>query len=113
MLVQLGTSSGFATSGYVSTCNDLDGGGGSSSNSSTAGLIMRVQSPPGIINGLMNIAYMGSNRWAANVTCMSITSVVFMGGGTVTLGGTLDRVRITTVNGTDSFDSGTINVSYQ
>ena len=113
MLVQLGTSSGFATSGYVSTCNDLDGGGGSSSNSSTAGLIMRVQAAAGIINGLMNIAYMGSNRWAANVTCMSITSVVFMGGGTVTLGGTLDRVRITTVNGTDAFDTGTINVSYQ
>jgi len=113
MLVQLGTSAGVTTSGYVSTCNDLDGGGGSSSNSSTAGLIMRVQSPPGIINGLMNIAYLGSNRWAANVTCMSITSVVFMGGGTVTLGGTLDRVRITTVNGTDAFDTGTINVSYQ
>jgi hypothetical protein len=113
MLVQLGTSAGVTTSGYVSTCNDLDGGGGSSSNSSTAGLIMRVQSAPGIINGLMNIAYMGSNRWAANVTCMSITSVVFMGGGTVTLGGTLDRVRITTVNGTDAFDTGTINVSYQ
>ena len=113
MLVQLGTSSGFATSGYVSTCNDLDGGGGSSSNSSTAGLIMRVQAAAGIINGLMNIAYMGSNRWAANVTCMSNTSVVFMGGGTVTLGGTLDRVRITTVNGTDAFDTGTLNVSYQ
>jgi hypothetical protein len=113
MLVQLGTSAGVTTSGYVSTCNDLDGGGGSSSNSSTAGLIMRVQAAAGIINGLMNIAYMGSNRWAANVTCMSITSVVFMGGGTVTLGGTLDRVRITTVNGTDAFDTGTINVSYQ
>jgi len=113
ILVQLGTSSGFATSGYVSICNDLDGGGGSSSNSSTAGLIMRVQAPAGVINGLMNIAYMGSNRWAANVTCMSIATVVFMGGGTVTLGGTLDRVRITTVSGSDAFDSGTINVSYQ
>jgi hypothetical protein len=74
---------------------------------------MRVQAPAGVINGLMNIAYMGSNRWAANVTCMSIATVVFMGGGTVTLGGTLDRVRITTVSGSDAFDSGTINVSYQ
>jgi hypothetical protein len=113
LLVQLGTSGGFATSGYVSTCNDLDGDGGSSTSDSTTGLIMRLQSPAGVINGLMNIAYMGSNVWAASVTCASTTRVVFMGGGTCSLGGTLDRIRITTVNGTDAFDAGTLNVSYQ
>jgi hypothetical protein len=113
LLVQLGTSGGFATSGYVSTCNDLDGDGGSSTSDSTTGLIMRLQAPAGVINGLMNIAYMGSNVWAASVTCASTTRVVFMGGGTCSLGGTLDRIRVTTVNGTDAFDAGTINVSYQ
>lgn len=35
------------------------------------------------------------------------------GGGNVTLSGALDRVRITTVNGTDTFDNGTINISYE
>jgi hypothetical protein len=34
-------------------------------------------------------------------------------GGTVTLSGTLDRVRITTVNGTDTFDAGTVNILYE
>jgi hypothetical protein len=29
------------------------------------------------------------------------------------LSGTLDRIRITTVNGTDTFDAGTINISYE
>ena len=33
--------------------------------------------------------------------------------GTVTLSGTLDRVRITTVNGTDTFDAGSINILYE
>ena len=28
----------------------------------------------------------------------------------VTLSSTLDRIRITTVNGTDTFDAGTINI---
>ena len=35
------------------------------------------------------------------------------GGGGVTLSGTLDRVRITTVNGTDTFDAGSINILYE
>jgi len=33
--------------------------------------------------------------------------------GSISLGGTLDRVRITTVNGTDTFDAGTINILYE
>jgi hypothetical protein len=35
------------------------------------------------------------------------------GGGEVSLSGTLDRVRITTVNGTDTFDAGSINIMYE
>lgn len=33
--------------------------------------------------------------------------------GVVTLSGTLDRVNITTVNGTDTFDAGSINILYE
>jgi hypothetical protein len=33
--------------------------------------------------------------------------------GTKTLSGTLDRVRITTANGTDTFDAGSINILYE
>ena len=32
---------------------------------------------------------------------------------TVTLSATLDSVRITTVNGTDTFDAGSINILYE
>lgn len=34
-------------------------------------------------------------------------------GGSKALSGTLDRVRITTVNGTDTFDAGSINILYE
>ena len=34
-------------------------------------------------------------------------------GGTKTLSGTLDRVRLTTTNGTDTFDSGSVNIIYE
>jgi hypothetical protein len=33
--------------------------------------------------------------------------------GSCTLSGVLDRVRITTVNGTDTFDSGSVNIIYE
>lgn len=36
-----------------------------------------------------------------------------VGGGSKTLSGTLDRIRITTVNGTDTFDAGSINILYE
>jgi hypothetical protein len=38
---------------------------------------------------------------------------VTIGTGSLALGGTLDRVRITTVNGTDTFDAGSINIMYE
>ncbi len=34
-------------------------------------------------------------------------------GGSKTLSDTLTQVRITTVNGTDTFDAGTINILYE
>jgi hypothetical protein len=33
--------------------------------------------------------------------------------GSATLSGTLDRLRLTTVNGTDTFDAGSINILYE
>ena len=112
ILVQLGTSSGFTTSGYVSTSIDFDGAGGVATNS-TAGLIVKLNPGSNIVNGTMIIAYTGSNAWVNNHTLSNNTNIMTVGGGTIALGGTLDRVRITTVSGTDPFDAGTLNISYQ
>jgi len=112
ILVQLGTSSGVTTSGYVSTSIDFDGSG-SATTSSTSGLILKVNAASNVINGIMTIVYMGSNAWVNNHSVSTSTNIMSTGGGTIALGGTLDRVRITTVSGTDAFDAGTLNVLYQ
>jgi hypothetical protein len=39
--------------------------------------------------------------------------VIQWGAGSNTLSGTLDRVSITTTNGTDTFDAGSINIIYE
>lgn len=41
------------------------------------------------------------------------TSQGFNVAGVITLSGTLDRVRLTTINGTDTFDAGSINILYE
>jgi hypothetical protein len=113
MLIQVGTSSGVTTSGYMSSSMDVDNSGGSSAADSTAGFAIKNNGANNIFSGMMRIAHMGSNVWVSDHTMKFTTTTSSFGGGDVALGGTLDRVRITTVNGTDSFDAGTVNILYE
>jgi hypothetical protein len=113
-LIQLGTSGGIENSGYLGAV-----AGNSSSVSTTANStgLMFVRNPgsPEAYSGISIISSMGSNIWSQfGVAGSSVSVVATMNcGGSKTLSGTLDRIRITTVNGTDTFDAGTINISYE
>jgi hypothetical protein len=109
--VQLGTSSGIESSGYAGEtwqANTNNSGLG-------AGFAM------GVSNAAANGAYgavtlllISNNVWVASGTfgrTNFIDSVII--NGSKSLSGTLDRVRVTTVNGTDTFDAGTINILYE
>ena len=109
-LVQLGAGS-VTTTGYTSA-------GGSYTTAvvltSTSGFVMRnAQSAGTVISGAMVITLVSSNTWVSAHSWGDGTGAVGNGGGTIALGGTLDRVRITTVNGTDTFDAGSINILYE
>ena len=54
-----------------------------------------------------------SNTWLCSVCGGQSGLAIISGGGSITLGGVLDRVRITTVNGTDTFDAGSINILFE
>jgi hypothetical protein len=61
----------------------------------------------------MTLTLSGSNLWiASHIAQINATNSAF-GGGSISLGGTLDRVRLTTVNGTDAFDAGSVNIIYE
>lgn len=112
ILVQLGDSGGIENTGYVSgSFNDT----GSVSLTSTAGLLVNHASVAATAyNGQMIISLLGSNNYVE--TCYvyrSGTNGASAGGGTKTLSDTLTQVRITTVNGTDTFDAGSINILYE
>jgi len=111
--VQIGSGS-VTTSGYAGSATGM--GVGVTTNLYTSGLVLftnnesssavRVgQAVITLVSG--NIYSMSANTSLTNVATTSLTSSV------VTLGGVLDRVRITTVNGTDTFDAGSINILYE
>jgi len=110
VLVQVGISTGVVTSGYVSTSISSGGGTGAS----TAGFIMRNATASNTMSGIMIITLFDTNAWVSSHSAKNSTTITCNGGGNVTnIGGTLDRIRITTVNGTDTFDAGTINILYE
>jgi hypothetical protein len=112
-LIQLGTSSGVVTTGYV-------GGGSRTSTVAivgaffTAGFGYNNTTAATTYNGSTSITNVTANTWCASgVLGGNATEPVVFTGGSLALGGTLDRIRITTVNGTDTFDAGSINILYE
>lgn len=104
-LVQMGTSSGVENSGYT-------GSYGTSLYSS--GFLIGSAAAANVVHAYICITKVTGNTWvAATTAALSNTASTAVGAGTKTLSGTLDRVRITTVNGTDTFDAGTINILYE
>lgn len=113
-LLQVGTSSGVTTSGYVGTCSEC--GSTTAANSFTAGFSIRSAVATNTIQGIITLCCLNSstNVWVASgVTAQPSAAYTHQIAGTITLSGTLDRVRLTTVNGTDTFDAGTINILYE
>ena len=107
-LLQLGTSSGVTTSGYLGRVRDL----GSVTSAYSAGFTLLTDSTNGaILHGVIQVVTLGSNNFAmSGILSRSDGANQYISGGSIALGGALDRVRITTVNGTDTFDAGTVNL---
>jgi hypothetical protein len=110
-IVQIGSGS-VTTSGYLGT--SVYTGASTGGSTYTTGIGIADGSAADNIMGTCVICLLGSNTWVASVcTGRSSNAYGFLGGARLALGGTLDRVRITTVNGTDTFDAGSINILYE
>lgn len=114
--IQLGTSSGVNTTGYLGASTSIVSTSAASSNYTT-GIALRAGggSPAASVrHGGVTISNVTGNTWMGfGIVGYSDSAATVNTGASITLGGTLDRVRITTVNGTDTFDAGTINILYE
>jgi hypothetical protein len=113
-LIQLGDSGGIENTGYISSGTFL--GSSVSGASYTAGFGLLIGSAAVVEQGFIALVQLTANTWVANGDLAgSGGGAGFRYGtsGSKTLSDTLDRIRITTVNGTDTFDAGTINIMYE
>lgn len=108
--IQLGAGS-FVTSNYKGSVWESN----TSNTSDSSGLLITSgTSPTNIWNGSSTISNFGGNIWTMqSVIGRQDAGTCAVAGGSISVGGTLDRIRITTVNGTDTFDAGSINILYE
>jgi hypothetical protein len=112
-LVQLGTgSASFANTGYLSTASIIAAAVANTTNS-TAGFIIYADNAAYVTSGHMILTNISGNIWICSHTTKTASTATEFGAGSVTLGAVLTGVRITTANGTDTFDAGTINILYE
>jgi len=111
--IQIGTSGGIQTTSYTSGAWIANTSNG---NSTTGLLITNGGGSTYLWDGMAYLTLLnsGTGLWTFNsIFSGSVSGMNSIGGGAKTLSGTLDRVRITTVNGTDTFDAGSINILYE
>jgi hypothetical protein len=113
--VQLGTSAGVTTTGYLSAA--WAGGSSNVGSTSTTGFVATYSTSASdnlvghiLVTNVSGNIYVASGVTGLNPTTTNVNNAL---SGSVTLSGTLDRIRITTVNGTDTFDAGSINILYE
>jgi hypothetical protein len=109
-IVQIGAGS-IETSGYL-------GGSGNRGNEAASAAGWEIVSSPAsasAYSGMGTIALVDTaNSWViSGVVTINGSGQPNMFSGSKATSGTLARVRITTVNGTDTFDAGSINILYE
>lgn len=110
--VQLGDSGGIETSGYTSQATGGITGIVTSTSTTGFNIDNSNSTASSARNGSMVINNISGNIWiAAGVQGDGSRTMMFA--GSKELSATLDRIRITTVNGTDTFDAGSINIQYE
>jgi hypothetical protein len=88
----------------------------SNTTSTTGFIISGTNSASYLFDGILTLTLLNSSTglWVYTSTMSGgASNITSVGGGNKTLSGTLDRVRITTVNGTDTFDAGSVNILYE
>jgi hypothetical protein len=115
-LVQIGDSGGIENSGYLGTTSVISGVSASTGNISAGFDLAPTWGASNTFGGSMTLDLINpsTNTWTARgMFGLSSAGAVTFISGSKPLSAELDRVRITATNGTDTFDAGTINITYE
>jgi hypothetical protein len=113
--IQVGNGS-YVTTGYLSRGTAPQTSNVVQTVTSTSAFAFLNGSGANTFNGVINIVNITGNNWVCSGNISSTNGSTNVASqltcGSIALGGTLDRVRIT-VSGTNTFDAGSVNIIYQ
>jgi hypothetical protein len=109
-LFQIGDSGGIENTGYSGGSFNA----GATANS-TAGFDLTAQNAAAQLwGGSITLTNLSGNIWCqSGVISGGSSGYIGASGGSKTLSDVLTQIRLTTVNGTDTFDAGTVNILYE
>ena len=112
-IIQIGDAGGIETSGYVGNCSAI--GGTSAVVLYTTGFGVPSELDSDIIQVVITLTLQNAstNTWMATIAGAGSLLISYAGAGSKSLSAVLDRVRLTTVGGSDTFDAGAINIQYE
>lgn len=109
--IQIGSGS-ITNTGYSSRCVWY-----TSASAGSTGFIITtsIGASTDTQSGTIVLTLLSNNTWTGFGNLVNVGNAIttYTAGVSPALGGVLDRVRITTVNGTDTFDAGSINILYE
>ena len=115
VIIQLGTSGGLKTSGYLGSVG-FDGAGATYINTTTGAGVFSGHTATSVVHGWIEFVLVdaATNTWTFGCQGgFSSTTAGIGGGGSVSLAGTLTQFTFTTVSGADSFDAGILSYQYE
>jgi hypothetical protein len=112
MRILLGDSGGFETTGYTSTGNFVGISNVGAATHSTGFISEGDAGASTTRSGMMCMTNLSGNVWIVAGSYQAGASLIFLH-GKKELSDTLTQIRLTTSNGTDTFDAGSINIMYE
>ena len=116
IVIRIGsTASGIESSGYLSHGGVIQGPSLASTDQLTGFVLSGdLNAASYVLSGSFTISNLSGNTWVFSGSARQATNRIIFGAGEKTItSGLLDRIRLTTVNGTDTFDAGSINIMYE
>lgn len=113
-VIRLGTSGGVLATGYLTGLLWVTTTSPGASSPLTTGWQFSSALAADTLSGALVLDLHGTDVWVATGGgSVTNRSHAFVFTGSVDLGGVLDRVRITTLGGTDTFDAGEVSLSWE
>ena len=119
-IIQLGDSGGVETTGYSGQGDSFTGTSTAinvfTSTVNSVGFNLQssfVVSASSTLYGIAILTNISGNAWVLWSYNSRESTLSCAGTGAKQTSSTLDRIRITTINGTDTFDAGSINIMYE